>query len=111
VDHNTTGLSSQALHGVGNQSTGNHSVTKYAISGSKDQAKQGVEGMNPFLKLPLLYAHRGWPVFPIHTPTTGGCSCRKPGCTNIGKHPRTAHGHTDATTEAASIRQWWNEVP
>jgi hypothetical protein len=36
----------------------------------------------------LDYARRGWPVFPLHHPVNGHCSCGKSDCSNIGKHPR-----------------------
>src|SRR4051812_22536886 len=47
-----------------------------------------------------------WPVFPLHAPTGGRCSCGKH-CDQVGKHPRTAHGHKEATTDAAQIKEWW----
>lgn len=60
----------------------------------------------------LDYARRGWPVFPCHTPTRGGCSCRDAErCSDIGKHPRTEHGLKDATTDETTIRQWWRRWP
>jgi Bifunctional DNA primase/polymerase, N-terminal/AAA domain/Primase C terminal 1 (PriCT-1) len=60
----------------------------------------------------LSYAARGWPVFPLHTPTTGGsCDCRKDGCDSIGKHPRTMNGLTSATTDPEAIRRWWKMWP
>ena len=31
-------------------------------------------------------------------------------CTDIGKHPRTEHGLSDATTDEAQIRKWWTDV-
>ena len=62
------------------------------------------------------YVARGWPVFDLHTPIPGGCSCEekkiKNGqfkgdpttrCTNIGKHPRTQNGFLDATTDLTEI--------
>jgi hypothetical protein len=58
----------------------------------------------------LAYAARGWPVFPCHTPTADGCSCRRD-CGRIGKHPRTTNGLKDATTDAATIRRWWTMWP
>lgn len=58
------------------------------------------------------YAKRGWSVFPLHTPTAGGtCSCGNPKCTSIGKHPRTRNGLKDATTDLATIREWWTSYP
>ena len=50
------------------------------------------------------YAGYGWPVFPLHipifTPEGVRCSCDElPGACTIGKHPRTLHGHCDATID------------
>jgi hypothetical protein len=60
----------------------------------------------------LLYASHGWHVFPLHTPDgAGGCSCRKPDCGSIGKHPRTFKGLKEATTDEAQIRRWWTQFP
>jgi len=59
----------------------------------------------------LGYTKRGWRVFPVHTPTNGGCSCGDATCDNIGKHPRTAHGFKDATIDEGIIRQWWARCP
>ena len=63
----------------------------------------------------LKYALRGWHVFPLHTPTfspegdgaASGCSCGKPACKSIGKHPRTATGLKEATNDVDQIRKWW----
>lgn len=59
----------------------------------------------------LSYARAGWPVFPLHAPTEQGCSCRKPGCKDVGKHPRTRNGLRDATTDEATIRARWGTWP
>jgi putative DNA primase/helicase len=60
----------------------------------------------------LRYASNGYPVFPCHTPTpTGACSCGTPDCGSIGKHPRTANGLSDATTDAAQVAAWWKRWP
>ncbi len=60
----------------------------------------------------LAYAAAGWPVLPVHTPARyGGCSCGRAGCRKPGKHPRTARGLLDATTEAATIAAWWSRWP
>lgn len=58
----------------------------------------------------LSYAASGFPVMPLHTPVDGRCDCRR-ACDSPGKHPRTAHGLTDATTDADTIRRWWAMWP
>ena len=58
------------------------------------------------------YASRGWAVFPCHSPGAGGfCSCRHPGCTSPGKHPRVPTGLHAATTDPATIAAWWRRWP
>ena len=60
----------------------------------------------------LSYAMAGLPVFPCHGPVSGGsCSCGRPGCASVGKHPRTEHGFHDATTDLERVRDWWGEHP
>jgi Bifunctional DNA primase/polymerase, N-terminal len=79
----------------------------------------------------LGYASRGIPVLPLHyplphhgelqpvpgdqpPPTTAGCSCRDPGCGQVGKHPLGSlvpHGVKDATTNRARILAWWSRHP
>lgn len=59
----------------------------------------------------LEYAALGWPVIPLHSPTAGGCSCRRTDCKGPGKHPRTAHGLKDASRAPATIREWWQNWP
>src|SRR5262245_19457117 len=66
-----------------------------------------LETSTPLLTAALEYAARGWPVFPLHTPTASGCSCRRRDCDRIGKHPRTQHGLKDASTDPATIQRWW----
>ena len=51
----------------------------------------------------LYYAHRGWAVFRCHEPTPSGCSCRRPDCSSPAKHPRTARGLREATTDPETI--------
>lgn len=55
----------------------------------------------------LVYAARGWAVFPLHTIEGGACSCGESSCARAGKHPRTRNGLHNATTEEAAIRRWW----
>lgn len=59
----------------------------------------------------LRYADRGWAVFPCHEPTRTGCSCRRPNCSSPAKHPRTARGLHDATTDPEVIARWWRRWP
>lgn len=64
----------------------------------------------------LEYAARGWRVFPCHYPIfvpdqPTRCSCGKPDCGNIGKHPATPHGLKDATDAPAQIKAWWAKNP
>lgn len=66
---------------------------------------------SPNLEAALIYAHRGWPVIPIHSVQDGHCSCGRAACSSIGKHPRTAHGLKDATVEEAQIQDWWRLWP
>jgi hypothetical protein len=59
----------------------------------------------------VAYAARGWPILPLHWPVDGRCSCGKADCQSPGKHPLTAHGKDDATTDADTIRWWWKRWP
>lgn len=68
----------------------------------------------------LQYAAAGLPVFPLWEPTAVNvCSCSH-GASDVlpsgdkhskGKHPRTAHGLADATTNLDQIRRWWTQWP
>jgi hypothetical protein len=78
------------------------------------------------------YASRGIPVLALHypllqrnglQPVTGdqrssaervSCSCRDPGCGQVGKHPLGSlvpHGVKDATCNRARILAWWTRHP
>lgn len=63
------------------------------------------------LEYAIAYAERGWPVFPIHTPTESGCSCRNAQCARVGKHPRISQGRNGATINPDTIRNWWAVWP
>ena len=68
--------------------------------------------MSNLLSAALDYARQGYPVFPLHNPQSGGCSClKKADCQSIGKHPRTNNGFKDATTDAEIIKKWWTAWP
>jgi Bifunctional DNA primase/polymerase, N-terminal len=81
----------------------------------------------------LGYASRGIPVLPLHYPLAHldsaralpdgrlvaprawtGCSCRDPGCAQVGKHPLGAlvpHGLKEATCNRARVLAWWTRYP
>ncbi len=67
----------------------------------------------------LWYAKNGIPVFALHSPTAEGCSCGKNQgavaseevCRSVGKHPRTATGFKQATTDTDQVRDWWTQWP
>lgn len=57
------------------------------------------------------YAQRGWYVVPLHGVNDGRCSCGREQCSAAAKHPRTAHGLLDATTDQEQIAEWWSRWP
>jgi len=57
---------------------------------------QNISGKGLALKAALTYAQRGWAVFPCQPRT---------------KLPATKNGVLDATTDAATIREWWVKWP
>lgn len=59
----------------------------------------------------LAYARLGVPVFPCHSIANGTCTCSNPECDRQGKHPRTANGLKDASTDESAIRAWWTRWP
>ncbi len=63
--------------------------------------------------LAAAYADRGWRAFPLHSPGEGpsGCDCRRDCGKDAAKHPRTAHGVSDATTNRDIIARWWRLWP
>ena len=75
--------------------------------------------MTPFragrrpLDAALVYANRGWPVFPCHSPGSGpgGCSCGREDCASPAKHPRVKAGLRAASLDEAQVRQWWGRWP
>jgi hypothetical protein len=70
-----------------------------------------VERTGQSLRFALLYAERGWPALPLFSVDESGCECRRSGCGQPGKHPRTMHGYKDATLEADQICRWWRMWP
>jgi putative DNA primase/helicase len=67
--------------------------------------------MNKLLDAALGYAARGWQVFPCWWAIGDACACGGNAGCSPGKHPLTAHGLKDATTDAAQIRAWWAKYP
>jgi putative DNA primase/helicase len=60
----------------------------------------------------LQYASLGLPVIPIHGISGGRCTCQAgQDCPRPGKHPHTAHGVHDATTDPDQIKSWWEKWP
>jgi len=59
----------------------------------------------------LTYARAGYNVMPLHWIHDGQCTCGRENCKSPGKHPRTAHGAHDATTNETVIRAWWARWP
>jgi len=61
----------------------------------------------------LWYAAKlDWPVAPAHyIRPDGNCSCGRIECPSPGKHPMTANGFKDATTDLDTIRGWWDQNP
>lgn len=55
----------------------------------------------------LLYAARGWRIFPLHGIVNGVCTCGRPDCPSPGKHPLVRRGLYDATADEVLIRSWW----
>src|SRR5215213_8101783 len=66
------------------------------------------------LEAALLYAQWGWRVFPLHSPQDDPdrpCTCVRPGCENIGKHPLFKGWQQHATTDATQVSEWWDRWP
>ena len=61
----------------------------------------------------LRYAALGWHVFPVWGAKDGKCRCMRQ-CKSPGKHPVehiVPRGQNDATTDPATIRRWWAQMP
>jgi hypothetical protein len=67
---------------------------------------------NPRLNFALRYAGECHvPVFPVYGISDGKCDCGQPDCKSPGKHPLTANGFRDASTDEAQTRVWWGRWP
>jgi len=61
---------------------------------------------------PLRYAAGGLPVIPLNSIRQDGrCTCGRDCGRDIGKHPLTAHGKDDATTDLDMVALWWTWWP
>src|SRR5262245_44815036 len=84
---------------------------KGRAEGSQDRPQDQDQQAARLLAAALAYASRGWRVIPLHHVVNGKCSCSKADCGSPGKHPRTQHGVKDGTTDASTIRGWWQTWP
>ena len=58
------------------------------------------------------YATLGWGVIRLHhVLNDGSCSCNKPDCTSIGKHPLDPKGASLPEHDHAKIQHLWDETP
>jgi hypothetical protein len=75
-----------------------------------DMPEKSTEGA--MLEWALFWARQGVAVFPVHTAADGACSCsRGAECKSAGKHPKTATGLKEATTDERQIVRWWGRWP
>jgi hypothetical protein len=59
-----------------------------------------------------VYAALGFPVVPMHaSQPAGGCSCLDLACSDPGKHPRLAGWQRLASTDPATVGEWWRRWP
>ncbi len=63
------------------------------------------------LEIALGYTARGWAIFPVHSLTSGVCTCGRDECESAGKHPRKRTGLKEATADSRQIREWWSRWP
>lgn len=66
---------------------------------------------NDLLTAALQYAAAGWRVVPVHSPINGRCSCAKPNCKRVGKHPRINSWPEKASCDRSQIFSWWARWP
>ncbi len=64
------------------------------------------------LKQALALAGLGLRVLPLfHIKSDGTCSCNLTECAGAGKHPRLSRWQHRATTDEATIKEWWAKAP
>lgn len=78
-----------------------------------DETRINTEEKEPDLaQFALGWARLGVPVFPLHSVFDGICSCPEGSeCKSKGKHPMTARGLKNATTDETTICRWWAKHP
>ncbi len=60
----------------------------------------------------LAYASRGWLIFPLWHIVDGICQCADAhACGSPGKHPRTRHGLSEASSDHRTVERWWSMWP
>ncbi|MFM9995529.1 MAG: DUF3987 domain-containing protein [Phycisphaerales bacterium] len=85
--------------------------------GAGPNESESHQNSSPNLAEALRLAAIEWHVFPCHSPLHGApgtppkCSCGDPKCDSVGKHPRTARGLKDGTTDLGVITKWWAAWP
>jgi hypothetical protein len=75
------------------------------------ETKGGGMAQNDLLEAALLYASKGWKVFPCHTIRNGRCGCSSADCTSPGKHPMVQGGVYAGTDDRDKIVTWWTRWP
>ena len=66
----------------------------------------------PAARYALDYGRQRWPVLALWWAVDGACACpRGLACPSPAKHPLTAHGLDDATTDESIIRGWFGRWP
>ncbi len=58
----------------------------------------------------LAYAAKGISVLPLHAPSSteaGGCTCHRPSCSSIGKHPAVKRGVHGASCDLSAVTQFF----
>ena len=59
------------------------------------------------LEIAQAYCELGFKIFPVYAIEDGKCSCGKPDCNNVAKHPITTHGHKDATNDPIKLQSYF----
>ena len=77
---------------------------------AKEEARR--ERTKALLDAAQAFSTLDMPVFPVHSiREDGSCSCGRGDCQRPGKHPRTARGFKEASTNEDQIDAWWQRWP